>query len=386
MKKGKIVSLFYLNKDFAGKDMFLTPKYLSDYLGFQGEIVYPKGEENLEFKNEYRGIKLTPIYSLSNYYSTFWSEKEMAWWLIKNARKIDVLCLFWLNHRNLIFAKIYKILNPRGICYIKGDLGYIDFSKIVKKGVKNNLRTFFFKAVDVFSVETEDNYKAIINGGFGDYLSGITVLMTNGFDVELLENLNLKKRKFCDKENLLITVARIGHKDKNNEMMLAALDGVDMGDWKFILVGNVEEGFYKIYNDFIKRNPDKNQKVILSGGIYDRNELWEIYNKAKVFLLTSPKEGMANVFSEAITFGNYIITTNVSGAKEISDNERLGKVIRIGDVDALRNALCNIFDAKVDLETNYNEAIKLSDSKFNWRKLVEVVGDKINGIKKNRKF
>jgi len=192
-----------------------------------------------------------------------------------------------------------------------------------------------------------------------------------------MEKLDIVKREFEQKENLLITVGRIGHKDKNNEMMLAALDGVDMGDWKFKLVGNVEKEFIKSYDDFILKNPDKKDKVILTGAIYVRNELWEIYNKAKVFVLTSPKECMAQVFSEALAFGNYILTTNVAGNIEISDKGKLGRIIDVGDVEALRASLQNIFESKIDLETNYKESIKLSDSKLNWRTLIAKVGDRI---------
>lgn len=384
MKSKRLVSLFYFNTNIAGKDMFLVPKYLSDFLGVKGEIVYPKWEDNKEFKTEYRGVKLVPVSSRSKFNSTFWSEKEMIWWLIRNAKNIDVLCFFWLNPRNILFANIYKILNSKGICYVKGDLGYTDFSKLSNKGIKNLLKNLFLKAVDIYSVETMINYNSIKQGFFGEHLRKSTVLMSNGFDVELFEKLNITKRNFSEKENLLITVGRIGHKEKNNEMMLYALDGVDMKDWKFMLIGNVEEEFFKVYNDFLLRNPDKKEKVILTGAIYDRKELWEFYNKSKTFILTSPKEGFPIVYSEALAFGNYIITTNVSGSRDILDNGKLGKVIEVGDVGALRAALCDVFESRVDLESNYEEAIKLSDSKFNWKKLVEVVGDRINEINKKR--
>jgi GalNAc-alpha-(1->4)-GalNAc-alpha-(1->3)-diNAcBac-PP-undecaprenol alpha-1,4-N-acetyl-D-galactosaminyltransferase len=377
MKKKRLVSIFYFNANIAGKDMFLVPKYLSDYLTMHGEIVYPINQENIDFGDSYRGMKLTPIKSYSKFYATIWSEKEMAWWLIKNAKRIDVLCLFWLNQRNIIFAKIYKLLNHSGICYVKGDLGYTDFSKLSNKGLRYYLRELFMKAIDIYSVETKKNYEAIKQGSFGNHLRKSTILMSNGFDIELFENLNISKMDFNNKENLLISVGRIGTAQKNNEMMLAALDGVDMYDWKFMLVGNVEAEFLKTFNEFILRNPDKREKVLITGAIYDRFKLFNLYNKSKVFLLTSNWEGMANVFPEALAFGNYIITTNVSGAIEISDNERLGKVINIGDIDALRITLKNVFESKVNLEANYREAIHFSDSNFSWRQLIEKIGDRI---------
>ncbi|WP_281238848.1 glycosyltransferase [Flavobacterium praedii] len=384
MTEKRLVSMFYFDKNVAGKDMFLVPKYLNDYLGMQGEIVYPINKENIDFNDNYRGMKLTPIKSLSKFHSTIWSEKEMTWWLIKNAKRIDVLCLFWLNQRNVFFAKIYKLLNSKGICYIKGDLGYTDFSKPTNKGFRRYFRNLFLKAVDVYSVETEVNYEAIKQGLLGEHLRKSTVLMSNGFDAKLFEELNITKREFNEKENLLITVGRLGTVQKNNEMMLEALDGVDMHDWKFMLIGSVEEKFLKTYNEFILKNPDKKEKVIITGAIYDRAILLDLYNKSKLFVLTSTWEGMANVFPEALAFGNYILTTNVSGAKEISDNGKLGKIIKIGDIDALRVALCDVFKSKVDLETNYREAINFSDSSFNWRQLVTRVGDRIIEINLRR--
>ncbi|MFK2510104.1 hypothetical protein ACIXOB_06710 [Bacteroides fragilis] len=108
MKKKKIVSLFHFDSNIAGKDMFLVPMYLGRKLGYDIEFVYPTASFNKEYKNEYRGVKLTSIRSRSQYYCTLWSEKEMFWWLIKNARNIDVLSLFWLNARNMILQKATK--------------------------------------------------------------------------------------------------------------------------------------------------------------------------------------------------------------------------------------------------------------------------------------
>jgi len=39
--------------------------------------------------------------------------------------------------------------------------------------------------------------------------------------------------------------------------------------------------------------------------------------------------------------------------------------------------LRDVFESKVDLETNYREAINFSDSNFNWRQLIAKVGDRI---------
>lgn len=82
----------------------------------------------------------------------------------------------------------------------------------------------------------------------------------------------MKRVSFSSKENLIITVGRIGSKQKANEVMFDALDQVDMKNWKFVLIGPIEEDFKIKYNIFIERNPDKKDKVILLGSIGDKRQ------------------------------------------------------------------------------------------------------------------
>lgn len=78
---------YYLDLPTLGKDMFLVPKYLSKLLGIDCSFIYPRNNINGLPKDFYRGVKLVPIKSKTKYYSTIWSEKESAWWLIKNSKK-----------------------------------------------------------------------------------------------------------------------------------------------------------------------------------------------------------------------------------------------------------------------------------------------------------
>lgn len=71
MKKKKIVSLFHFDSNIAGKDMFLVPMYLGRKLGYDIEFVYPTASFNKEYKNEYRGVKLTSILWRANLCATF---------------------------------------------------------------------------------------------------------------------------------------------------------------------------------------------------------------------------------------------------------------------------------------------------------------------------
>lgn len=376
-QKLRIVSLFHLNTNIVGKDMFLVPMYISQHLNANCELVYPKAEFNCHFNDEYRGVKLTPINSNSQYNCSFNSEKEIGWWLINNAKRIDVLFLFWLNTRNVIFSNLYKSINPKGVCYIKGDLSILPSSKSL---FKSKMRNVLYRAIDLFSVETDDIYSQIRNGILGSVMAKKVVLMPNGFDIEMFEQLNMSRRCYAEKENILLTVGRIGSFQKNNEMILSAINGLDLKDWKLLFVGPVDKHFIDIYNDFLDKNPLLKDKVILYGSIDNRAELWNLYDKSKVFILSSRFECMAQVYSEALAFGNYIITTDVQGSIEITDNQRLGRIVGVDDVNALRLSILEIITGKNDISMFTNELIKLSNTKFNWRKLTSGVAGKLKLI------
>lgn len=384
MKKKQLhlVSLFHFNSNIAGKDMFLTPMYLGKNLNATVEFVYPKTEFNNEFKGKYRGVKLTPIRSNSQYYCNFWSEKEMGWWLIRNARKIDILSLFWLNSRNIIFAQIYKLLNPKGICYIKGDFNEINLSNntLKKKRIKYSIKKILYTSVDVISTETRYSLELLKKGILGKHIAQHSIYLPNGFDIDFFKTTNIKVKSFKEKENLIITVGRIGSKQKNNELLLRTIDRIDLGNWKILLIGPIEDSFKKIYNNFIIRNPDKKNKVLLMGPINDKKELWEFYNRAKIFILTSTFEGFANVYPEALYFGNYIITTKVGGSNEISENGQIGKLIDITQEEFLKKHLSMIINGELNISDNYRKAILLSKNKFVWEKVTLPVSKLIKEI------
>lgn len=381
MARKRLSYLFYFNDNIAGKDMFLVPMYLAEQIGAEAEIVFPKWEENKHLTGYYRGVKLTPIKSDSRFYSTFWSERAMTWWLIKNARKTDILFLFWVSKRNILYSFLYKTLNPKGIVYIKADgelYGGSDFSFV--KRIKRSVLNFLYRRIDIISVEAEAAFEKVQKGLCGDVLKDRTLFVSNSFDYKMFDELGVIKKSFAEKENVIITVGRIGTHQKNSDFMLEVLDGLDLGDWEFHFIGPIEPSFMSKYEDFCKRNPNSETKVKLIGGINDRRALWEQYNRAKIFTLTSRFECMAQVYSEALSFGDYIVTTDVLGAEDITDHQRVGTVIAQGDVESFRSRLRYLMDNQDVLERNVPEAIELSEKKYNWSVQVKKVADRIKEI------
>lgn len=378
MKQLKCVSLFYLNENILGKDMFLAPYYIADKLNASFEYVFPYHPENAHIMGCHRGTILSPIKSLSRYNGSIWTEKEMFFWLVKNAKKIDLLTLFWLTPRNIFFANVYKLLNPKGVCYIKGDMNEKDV--FVKKNsnpsIRDKIKNYLINAVDVFSVETISLFNQLQKGFLGSSIAKKVAYCPNGFDSKLFTSYNIPYKQWSEKSNLIISVGRIGSVEKNSEMVLKALEGVDLGEWTFLFIGPVENNFNEKLSDFLSRNPKLNTKIRCHGITKDKKELWELYNSAKVFVLTSPKEGFPNVFSEALFFNNYIISTDVSSASDITKDGTIGTIIPINDVDRLRTSLLEVINDSSKI-LRLIPSIKEHASQFIWMNAVNNVADKI---------
>ena len=63
-------------------------------------------------------------------------------------------------------------------------------------------------------------------------------------------------------------------------------------------------------------------------------------NHANVFALASWYEGLPNVLIQALAFGTPVVATDCpSGPREILEHGRLGRLVRVGDVTGLSDAL-----------------------------------------------
>jgi len=203
--------------------------------------------------------------------------------------------------------------------------------------------------VDYISIETEGNFKFLVNHKPELKLKHNPVLMPNGFDDEAKKTLNIKVNSFPEKENIILTVGRIGTYQKNTELLLASLSKLDLKSWKVLIVGNIEPDFEETKNQFLQAHKYLQDKVIFTGEIYDKQQLWEYYNQAKVFILTSRWEETPNVFYEAQTFVNYLLTTNVNGAEDAIESGKLGMVFE-GNEQNLPDSIAKTLQSIIDTD------------------------------------
>jgi glycosyltransferase involved in cell wall biosynthesis len=139
------------------------------------------------------------------------------------------------------------------------------------------------------------------------------------------------------------------------------------------LIGPIQNSFKPVIEKFYADHPDKGDKIIFTGPIYDKKELWEWYNRSKVFLLSSKWEGFALVFVESQRFSNFIISTPVGAAEDVIEGEKYGRIVPLDDVEVMSHKIQEIIDG----ETNIDVFQNFDKQSLSWEHRIKVVAEKL---------
>lgn len=364
---GNLVLIFNDFEDVhLGKDVFLVPYHLGKILNKKVTIVFPRTKTNVLLPQNHRGVNLVALNVNKKNGRGF--IRRSVFWLICNQMRIDVLMLFHFSTLSMLLANIYKTLNPKGFLYVKADGNFCfdekrTFGNIFIRG----LYKMYIRNIDRLSFETMDNFKeSQLKDFYGVKMAKKSVYMPNGFDEEQLQCLNIKVKEFKEKENLIIYVGRIGTYQKNTEMFLEALSNVDLKNWKVHVIGPINPTFQNTITSFYMKNPSLKDNVLFIGNISDQRCLWEYYNRARVFVLTSRYESFALVLGEARRFRDYIITTDVGCARDFVTNSCDGIVFPQNCADSISKHLQNIINGKVDVSS-------VSIGMYPWEEMIKLL-------------
>ncbi len=261
--------------------------------------------------------------------------------LLSRAHRYDALLLYQLGLDSLLYAWIYKKLNPGGVTFLKLDMDRPNADMLLNApdSPKRRLNFAWLRAapVDFYTVETVKIFERV-EPFFADH--GRTLhLVPNGFsparEVDIDEVLGRKER-------LIVTVGRLGTPQKHTELLLDALELLPesaLEGWRFLFVGSTTPELDARFDELVTRRPELAARLERTGHITDRDTLYDIYERASFFCLTSRWESFGLVLAEAMYFGCEVITTDVGAARDLTQNAELGAVVPIEDVDAYARAL-----------------------------------------------
>lgn len=137
----------------------------------------------------------------------------------------------------------------------------------------------------------------------------------------------------------IVTVGSM-KKQKNHPLLLRAFARLDRPDARLMFVG---DGAGRDALVSLARELGVADRVVLAGFQSDPTPF---YQTADLFALSSDYEGFGNVIVEALACGLPVVSTNCpSGPSEILEGGKYGRLVPVGDVDALAEALTQSLDA-----------------------------------------
>lgn len=135
----------------------------------------------------------------------------------------------------------------------------------------------------------------------------------------------------------LLFVGRM-HRDKDLPTLIAAFAKLRTPDARLELVGDGPE---RPAIEALVKRMGLSGRVVFSGYLADPSAA---YGRAKVLVMTSVLETFGNVVAEALAHGVPVVSTASAGPSEILDHGTFGRIVPIGDADALAAAI----DATLD--------------------------------------
>ncbi|MDR0516624.1 MAG: glycosyltransferase [Fibromonadaceae bacterium] len=343
------------------KECGLIPFMLHKNFGYKAVMV---GENTGDYPylEHLPGLEMDFIPSSNNDKSMFITNQIN--YVNENYQKMDALILRGLYPASMLILQEYRKKRPEGKIYLYLDANFWWMDNIPWTD------SIFFDSLSKCDLISTSCYKLtnFLNKKWGNF---IIEHIPNGFFNA--SDKQIKNESFSKKENIILTVGRIGTEQKANQVLLLAFAIVSdkLPGWKIRLAGPVHEGFNNFKNAYFKERPHLKKRIEFLGNITDKEKLYEEYAKAKIFALTSTLEGGApNVVAEALFHGCYTITSDVDAAIDITDNGNCGKIFPILDFKALAKILLEVCGNEKLLQNAPQKSILFAKSHYDWDLIV----------------
>lgn len=233
--------------------------------------------------------------------------------------------------------------------------------------VRNILRKIFLPLTTHLVVQTKD-----IKAFYPKFIQKKTSIIYNPVSETVFQLQDEPK------ENVIISVGKLDGQ-KNQKLLINAFASIaeDFPDWKLVIYGEGRErdSLESLVSGF---RFQVSSRILLPGRC---ETVIEEMNRAKVFAFSSDFEGMSNAILEAVCVGLPVVTTNVSGAKELVKEGEGGFVVPIRNEKALANALHKILSNK-ELREKMAQANKARAKDFKqdmivnqWEELIKKIVD-----------
>lgn len=291
--------------------------------------------------------------------ANYWSEK--GW---------DITILAILSH-DKNFYKLHKnikliSLDMRYKNSLLNTLWYLYGIRKIVKRVNPNYVVSFISGMNIFTlisliglkqkiVISERNYFDVLKSKLWRRLRRITYPLTNGLVVlseddynyytyvknkkiifNPLKIENLLDCKFEFKEKLIIAVGTLTQQ-KGFDRLIRSLADIEMIGWRVEIIG---EGPKREELTALIKELNLEKTIFLIGR---KSNIYDYYQKASIFVLSSHWEGFPNVLSEAMAHGCSCIAFNCkTGPSSIIEHEKNGYLVEDGNTEELQSRIVEV--------------------------------------------
>ncbi|MBQ7216852.1 MAG: hypothetical protein IJS39_12815, partial [Synergistaceae bacterium] len=222
-----------IKNEHLTKDVGLIPYGMYQFAGYDAFMAtYENGDyPNLKYTP---GLRLEFIPKISG----DWIQDSCSW-LKDNAHRIDVLNLYHLCPRSYSHIRTYKRANKNGKVYLKLDGAPLPRRFKLWKNIKSYAQLFRSRLV---STEFQDNAELLTRRWHRRI-----VCVPNPINPNELSDF----RPFSERSSTILTVGRLGTKQKATEILLEAFARIahSLPTWTLKLAGRIEENM-NIADDF----------------------------------------------------------------------------------------------------------------------------------------
>ena len=350
------------------KDTTVFAYYFHKQYGVPVEIVFCDNKKTGTKLNDYNGIKLIKLLNTYNFVTPPRFRQIVKFHKFINIFKkflrskkgtYSHVMFFHITPYTMILSRFVKKINPSVQIYVKADSGCI-------KGLSFLLFKHLLTYVDLFSIEKNKEAERLQKSFPG--FSHKIFYVPNGFDNEIITTNNIKINSYDDKQNCLITAARLGSYQKNTEFLLRFLDNLKFNGWKVKLIGEYTQEVFKQYKEICAHNKEFADAVELTGNISNREELFTYYNNAKIFVLPSRWESFGLAALEAMSFGCFPVISPIDSADTLTANGTFGKVLPL-DQNLWSSEIQGLIDDEEIMNRSYQTIIDYCSQKLSMNEI-----------------
>lgn len=196
------------------------------------------------------------------------------------------------------------------------------------------IEKYLSKYTDILITINQEDYKRArtFYAKKVEYIPGV------GIDIEKIKNIKVNKKEKrmefdLNEENVVLLSVGELNKNKNHSVVIKALAKINNPNIYYLICG---QGNLKgeLLNLVKKLNLEKNVKIL---GF--RKDVYEIYKISDVFIFPSLREGLGLAALEGMSNGLPLISSNVHGINDYTENEKTGYCVDRFNIEGFKNAI-----------------------------------------------